>query len=146
MLLNGDKCPMWALSRPRSLIVSTSKKSDLEAALEGALVKEVKALGGLCVKITVKGERGWPDRLCLLPYGLSCYVEVKRPDGKGRVSKLQQRKIAQLGQLGHRVVLLGTFSHLEMLIETFAMEIRASEMERDRKYRRAFHGGDAEDS
>lgn len=54
----------------------------LEKDVEAALVRRVKALGGLCEKFTSPGRRSVPDRLITMPDGQIIFVEVKRPGGK----------------------------------------------------------------
>jgi hypothetical protein len=63
-----------------------------EATIERALVQQVKALGGLCLKVTVIGRRGFFDRLVILPRGRIIFVELKRPRG-GRLSAHQREYI-----------------------------------------------------
>lgn len=49
----------------------------LERDIERALVRRVKALGGLCEKFTSPGRRSVPDRIVTLPGGRIIFVEVK---------------------------------------------------------------------
>ena len=71
----------------------------LEREIEAALVRRVKAAGGLCLKWTCPGWTGVPDRLVLLPGGLIIFVELKRPKG-GRLSTMQKWWAKQLIDLG----------------------------------------------
>lgn len=48
-----------------------------EKQVEQALVKAVKASGGICPKFVSPGLSGVPDRLVLLPNGRIGFVEVK---------------------------------------------------------------------
>ena len=50
-----------------------------EKSIEQKLVKEVSSQGGLCWKFTSPGTAGVPDRLVLLPYGKTGFIEVKAP-------------------------------------------------------------------
>jgi len=54
----------------------------LEKDVENALVRRVKALGGLCEKFTSPGRRSVPDRLVTMPDGKIIFVELKRPGSK----------------------------------------------------------------
>ena len=54
----------------------------LEKAVEAALVRRVKVLGGLCEKFVSPGRRSVPDRLVTLPGGRIIFVEIKAPGGK----------------------------------------------------------------
>ena len=54
----------------------------LEKTIEAALVKRVKALGGMAEKFTSPSKRSVPDRLVTLPGGRIIFVEVKSSIGK----------------------------------------------------------------
>jgi hypothetical protein len=51
-----------------------------EVVVERSLRRQVEARGGLCLKVTTLGRRGFPDRLVILP-GRMVLVELKRPRG-----------------------------------------------------------------
>jgi Holliday junction resolvase len=61
--------------------VMPKKPNVKESVIERELVARVKAAGGFCLKVTVLGRRGFPDRLVILPGGKVCLVELKRPRG-----------------------------------------------------------------
>lgn len=70
----------------------------LEKDVEAALVRRVKALGGLCEKFTSPGRRSVPDRLVTMPDGRIIFVEVKRPGGKPTEAQLKDHtKRRELG-------------------------------------------------
>ncbi len=77
-------------------------KPTRESNLERRFVREVKARGGLALKMS--GMAGIPDRLVLLPGGRVVFVELKT-DG-GRLSKIQRHVIAMLSRLGCEVEVL----------------------------------------
>lgn len=81
-------------------------KSDnpLEITVEDHLVNTCEVLGGVALKVLVKGRRGFPDRLCVLPGGVVFFVELKRPKG-GRVAPLQSTWHTLLRALGVPVYL-----------------------------------------
>ena len=54
----------------------------LEKHIEAALVKRVKALGGMAEKFTSPGRRSVPDRIVTLPGGRVVFVELKAPGAK----------------------------------------------------------------
>lgn len=54
----------------------------LEKTIESALVKRVKALGGMCEKFTSPSKRSVPDRIVTLPGGRIIFVELKAPGKK----------------------------------------------------------------
>lgn len=70
----------------------------LEKDVEAALVRSVKALGGLCEKFTSPGRRSVPDRLVTMPDGQIIFVELKRPGGKPTEAQLKDHaKRRELG-------------------------------------------------
>ncbi len=77
-------------------------KAQTEDAIEGHLVKVVKAHRGICIKLPAIWYAGIPDRLVLLPGARVLFVETKRPVG-GVFEKLQPRWIAKLRALGFTV-------------------------------------------
>lgn len=63
-----------------------------ESAVETYFEKRVKDdLSGIALKLEVKGRRGWPDRIALLPVGVTFYVELKAPGGKPSRMQIQRR-------------------------------------------------------
>ena len=82
-----------------------SDKNTRETSIEDFLISEVVRRGGVCLKLEVKNQRGWPDRLCLMPLGITLLAELKRPVG-GAVSMHQRAKVAKLRELDHTVGVL----------------------------------------
>lgn len=87
----------------------------LESTIEAYLVKRVRELGGETVKLAVPGTR-FIDRLCMLPSGVTLYVELKRPEG-GRASALQRHWIEWLVANGHRAAFVKTKEEVDALLE-----------------------------
>lgn len=76
-----------------------------EASLEAALRREVRRRwGGYLIKLAVRGEAGWPDRVLVLPPGVAVFVELKRPGEEP--TRLQRHAHARLRDLGHDVRVL----------------------------------------
>lgn len=72
-----------------------------EKAIEAYLVRRVKEMGGVCLKYSNPGVTGYPDRVVLLPGGVTIWIELK---SKGRKpGKVQRVRIAQLERMGHTV-------------------------------------------
>ena len=60
----------------------------LERDIEKALVKRIKALGGLCEKFVSLSNIGVPDRLVTLP-GKILFIELKAPGKKPTAKQLK---------------------------------------------------------
>ena len=60
----------------------------LERDIEKALVKRIKALGGLCEKFVSPSNIGVPDRLVTLP-GKILFVELKAPGKKPTTKQIK---------------------------------------------------------
>ena len=60
----------------------------LERDIEKALVKRIKALGGLCEKFVSPSNIGVPDRLVTLP-GKILFVELKSPGKKPTAKQIR---------------------------------------------------------
>lgn len=86
-----------------------------EKQIEQALVRSVKAAGGICPKFTSPGCDGMPDRLLLLPGGHFAFVEVKAPGKKPR--PLQVARHETLRRLGYRVYVLDSPAQIETIIK-----------------------------
>ncbi|XVG96398.1 VRR-NUC domain-containing protein [Eubacteriales bacterium KG125] len=72
----------------------------LEKEVEKALVKRVKALGGICLKLVSPSMDGLPDRMVFLPESHFAFVELKTPGKKPR--PLQLKRMDDFKRLGFR--------------------------------------------
>ena len=72
-----------------------------ESRTEQALVRTVKARGGIAYKFVSPGVNGVPDRLVLLPHGKIAFVELKAKGKKMRPLQLKRKQ--QLEALGFLV-------------------------------------------
>lgn len=93
----------------------------LEKDIEKALVKKVKALGGLCIKFTSPSMMGIPDRIVLLPKGKLGFVELKRPGGKAR--PIQIKRIKDLKKLGFKVFILDEKENIDEIIRAIGGDL-----------------------
>ena len=84
-----------------------------ESDIEKVLVNGIENLGGQCLKL---GQDGWPDRIAVLPNGVTVWVELKRPDG--RVAGLQKWRRAQLQRIGHRVEIPKSKEDVKRLLDS----------------------------
>lgn len=86
-----------------------------EKEIEQALVKAVKARGGMCPKLTSPGTDGMPDRIVLLPQGRMSFVEVKAPGKKPR--PLQVHRHEELRNLGFPVFVLDSLDQIKEILD-----------------------------
>ena len=91
------------------------KQKESEKTLEARLVREIEARGGMALKYTSQFHRGIPDRICLLPGGLSIFVELKSTGKKP--TKLQQHAMKRLDEMGHPNVVVDSSKKLEELLK-----------------------------
>lgn len=90
-------------------------KPELEAALETRCVAKIEARGGLALKLSIPGARGFPDRTCLLA-GRTFFIEVKRLK-TGVISKQQHRWRALLFQAGFNTYFVDTDAQFDAALE-----------------------------
>ena len=63
----------------------------LERDIEKALVKRIKALGGLCEKFVSPSNAGVPDRIVTLP-GKILFIELKSPGKKPMAKQIKDHE------------------------------------------------------
>lgn len=85
-----------------------------EKVTEAYLVRRIKDLGGVCLKYSNPGVVGYPDRVAVLPGGVTVWVEVKSR-GK-RPNKVQQLRHEQLRRLGHNVAVVESKQQVDFLL------------------------------
>ena len=72
-----------------------------EKAIERYIVERIKDLGGICLKYSNPNQIGYPDRVCLLPWGIILWVELK---SKGQTLRtIQRQRIQEMSKIGHIV-------------------------------------------
>lgn len=84
-----------------------------EASVERKIVNAIKNKGGLCLKWVSPGFTGVPDRIAILPCGRILFIEVKRPDHKGRLAERQKRVGDLLRRLGCTVITAESLEDLD---------------------------------
>lgn len=100
----------------------------LESEIERRLVYEVKQRGGLCLKLAIEGLRGFPDRTVIWPETYSDepgyhqrlwprvqFVELKKQ--KGKLSKQQEKWLADLEAVGCDVFVIASMEELDDYLE-----------------------------
>ena len=86
-----------------------------EDTVEEELVRRVRAAGGRCEKMSMKGRRGFFDRLVVLPNRI-IFVECKRPIG-GRLSPHQILLHEQYRLLGAEIALVKNSADIDRLLQ-----------------------------
>ncbi len=98
----------------------------LEKEIERALVKEVKKLGGLCLKFNSLSMTGIPDRIILMKNARLVFVELKqkgkkpRPLQKQKGKKprpLQLKRIKDLKNLGFKCFIIDDLAGVKTLTD-----------------------------
>lgn len=87
---------------------------ETEKTIEALLRREVERRGGLCLKYTNANKSGYPDRLCMLPGGVSFWVELKSPGGKPRA--LQRERMRRLTELGQSVFTAASSDEVRLIL------------------------------
>ncbi|MCW8932839.1 MAG: VRR-NUC domain-containing protein [Gammaproteobacteria bacterium] len=91
------------------------QNTPLENKIEKELVKQIKLLGGICLKLIILGKRNFPDRTILLPGGYIVFAECKKIDKDLRFTqKWFIRKV--LTPLGFKVYSVKTIEDINLLI------------------------------
>ena len=102
-------------NRTLKKLIRYSEESEKD--IEKRLVREVTHRGGLCLKYSNPADRGYPDRLCVMPKGITFWVELK---SKGRKpTKLQQSRIAHLRDLGQSVNVIDSAAEMDDLLKQY---------------------------
>lgn len=73
---------------------------------------------GECIKLNTSSERGYPDRLCMLPGGYVVFVETKRPKN-GKLSKYQNHILEGLHNLGLRAYVAHTEEVVDSIMKRY---------------------------
>lgn len=79
-------------------------------------MQRIEALGGLALKLSIPGVRGFPDRSCLLPGAQVFFLETKRIKS-GRVSAQQMQWKVTLERLGFGFYLVDTDADFELALK-----------------------------
>ena len=86
-----------------------------EKAIEAYLSGRVKEAGGISLKFSSFTQTGYPDRVVLLPYGLSAWVELKSRGQRPR--PLQRVRHDELRALGHPVYVIDSRTGVDKMLE-----------------------------
>lgn len=92
-----------------------------EKVTEQYLCEQVRLLGGEAYKFVSPMRRFVLDRLCVLPYGITWFVEVKSENQKPHPGQL--REIARLTAKGHKAVHVDSIAKVNKIIDQMRKEI-----------------------
>lgn len=91
-----------------------------EAALSRYIYK--KAIENKCLVVKIDAShRGWPDRL-ILKNGKCMFIEVKAPNGKGRISKIQEHIISLLNSEKIPAFIVNSKDDADKILKKFITE------------------------
>lgn len=90
------------------------RESEIEAALRGG----VALLGGIAYKFVSPSRVGVPDRIVVMPGGVTVYVELKAPGMKP--APHQEREHERLRERGHRVYVIDSLAGVQALLKELA--------------------------
>ncbi len=88
-----------------------------EKKTEKHLAREMLALGGMSLKLTSPMVRGVPDRICIFPFGLTIFVEVKSENDKPKAH--QERMMTLMRAKGALVYVVSTKAEVDALIKQY---------------------------
>lgn len=85
-----------------------------EKSIERYLSDRVRSMGGECLKYSNPSMAGYPDRVALLPGGVTVWVELKSRGARPRA--LQEVRLARLRDLGHRVHVIDSKEGVDLML------------------------------
>lgn len=88
-----------------------------EKAIERYLADSVKMLGGICLKYSNAGMVGFPDRICLLPGGVTIWVELKSKGEKPKT--IQTVRFNQMSKIGHPVFVCDSKESIDEVLKPY---------------------------
>jgi len=94
-----------------------------EKSIEMMLVREIKKMGGLCLKLYSPWFRGMPDRMIILKGLPVRFVELKAPDTRHGLSEAQKKVHEQLRSYGVDVDLVWSKKTVKEYIEKLQNEL-----------------------
>jgi hypothetical protein len=87
----------------------------MEKEVERFLTREIKKMGGRCLKWVCPGHDGVPDRIVLLPGGRVWFVELKTEIG--RPTAVQRHWQRVLAGLGFKAVILHGLREVDAFLQ-----------------------------
>ena len=87
----------------------------MEKDVEAYVRREVKKMGGLCLKWVCPTRAGVPDRIILMPGGWVCFAEFK--DGDYQPTELQRYWNKTLTRMGFNAAIIRGLEEARVLIK-----------------------------
>jgi len=87
----------------------------LESELERDVVAWVESQGGRALKLKLDNERGFPDRVIILPDGFIAFAELKRSKGSTKKYKQQEKFVTWLKSMGFPSAFCSTLDEVKEL-------------------------------
>ncbi len=86
----------------------------LEKYTENKFAARVKQMGCECIKLNVRNDSHWPDRLVIKPDNVAFFVEFKR---EGEIPRpAQEAKMRDLRKRGNRVYVIDNIMMIDSIL------------------------------
>lgn len=96
---------------------------DTEKYLEKEFTRVIKLNKGLSIKLLSDLKAGLPDRMAIMPLGITYFVEFKSKKG-GRLRTSQKFTIAEFIRRGHEVHIISSYKDLINFFKTHNLKLK----------------------
>jgi len=100
-------------------VANCDPKLESEKLIDRKLRSTIKRSGGLYIKLLTLHFIGLPDRLCLLPGGFICFVELKTTGEK--LKKIQKYWHKKITKLGFKVYVIDRSAQIKQIIKDYGL-------------------------
>ena len=91
----------------------------MEAKLQKQCMDLAKLNNVLVRKVHAENRKGFPDLLLIFPItGKTVFVEMKHPNGKGTLAKLQELELERIRKQGASAYVCDSYEWFSSIIET----------------------------
>lgn len=97
-----------------------------ESTVESHFVKRVRERGGIPYKFRSPQRRSVPDRIAVMPDGITLWCEIKAPDKEPRDDQLREHQ--RLRDRGHVVLVLDTKERVDFYFDPECRYANLSEL------------------
>ena len=89
----------------------------IESGLQKKCAQYANKFRVLVRKVHVEGRRGWPDLLLIFPEtGETVYVEMKHPDGTGKLGELQKIEREKIQRQGASAYVCDSYHYFRLIV------------------------------